>query len=123
MNQGRTTGFFALFCVGAGLALGSWVCIRMSPRSVGLAVFILSPWLLAAALLPMQRRSVGFAVGCSLMILFELFSYIQTFLRPVSSTASLIYIVKPFWQILFCLPIGFLLAWLRGRLLGPRDRG
>lgn len=98
-------------CILAGLGLSAWVCVKQ-PMPAGLAALVVGPWVFCVALLAARRRSAGVAAGVVLMLCLEAFCCVDTFVFPTSSTAALIYLVKPFLQLLVCLPMGALVAAL-----------
>jgi hypothetical protein len=96
-------------CVAAGLALSLWVCFHLR-TSIGLGVLVAGPWAIGVGGLLARRRSPGFAIATALMLAVELFSYVDTFVVPTSSTAGLIYVVKPVVQLAVCVPAGFIIG-------------
>lgn len=115
MLSKRIAAYISSSSILAGSALSLWVCRSPEQASIGLTALIVSPWIIATGALFVRRYSSGLAFGTTLMLAFELFSYREVFVFPQSSTAALLYVVKPFWQLFGCLPLGFLIAWLTGR--------
>lgn len=101
----------AAFFIAAGTGLSLWAGF-MPPVDMRLALLNLGPWLIVLLLLVAARHSSALALGTFLMLGLEVLSYLDTFVAPGSSTAGLIYVVKPFLQILVCLPAAYLAVWL-----------
>jgi hypothetical protein len=63
------------------------------------AAWLLLPWVVTLLLAWRHRLPRGLLAGAILAALFEGLAYWTTFVRPTSSTAALIYAVKPAWQL------------------------
>jgi len=71
--------------------------------------YVTGPWLILDALFFWLKQFRGIAISGALMLALEIAIYYSVFISPHSSTAPLVYIVKPFLQLLLILPFGLLI--------------
>lgn len=106
---------FAISSVMIGTLLSLYVVFFKqeggSVNYVPSVVELTGPWLVAGAILVSLKWYRGIACGGIPMLLFEVACYYSVFINPTSSTAPLLYVVKPVLQIVF-LGIGSFLGWL-----------
>jgi hypothetical protein len=129
---GRSRVLAWVLCV-AGIALSAFVgFVEGEGTSDWLfpLAFIIGPWLVLAAFCLWWRRSRGLATAGLLLLASEIYIYYSVIIAPQSSTDALVYMVKPFLQVLLLLPVGLLVGWVGDKLvayeaerLGPSGDG
>lgn len=122
--SGTRPFLLAIFAVGfllhvytiAFKAQGGW-----SLFGVGLFVYSLTPYTVAAALAvfrPTARSAAGFAAGA---LLGDLFMHYSVFIAPKGSTAALGLLFMPIWNLFLLGPIGGIVSWAGAKFFSKRS--
>lgn len=116
------TKMLAFIAIASGLLLHVYTVLFKAegPFSFFLLGVLLWSWLpYLASLAILQRwRNGSAALGASLIALaVDLFAFYTVFIRPQSSTAPLVLLFAPLWNLLFFVPLGALIGWLFSRVL------
>ncbi len=77
---------------------------------VSSTIELAGPWLIACVVLVFSRWYRGIAIAGAMMLFLEVACYYSTFVNPTKSSDPLVYVVKPYLQLLF-LGIGLPLGW------------
>jgi len=113
---------FSRVLIGFGIGITLWVWLFESSGDIDrealsdvlvVAAFMLMiavPWIVLLVLHVKKINKVGVMISAIPMALFEVMAYHTTFVNSQSSTATLIYVVKPFYQLIF-MAVGLLIGW------------
>ncbi len=105
----------AKILIGIGVTITLWVWLYESstafewetPKDFFIDIIfqmvISVPWIVLLGLYIKQKNILGIVISAVLMLLLEFLAYYTTFINPEGSTAALIYVVKPFYQIIIML--------------------
>lgn len=109
----------ALLLAALGTALSLYVALVKSPHGSGdvgffLAVMV-SPWAVLGGLFLWPKWPAGLLIAAALMLALEAACFLDVFVFPRGSADGLVYIVKPFLQVLVLIPVGMLCGWLAGK--------
>ena len=83
--------------------------------SVGLFLWASSPYVACAFLLFRMRMTRAAAGAALLALLMDITSAYTAFVKPSSSTSSLVLLFVPLWNLLVACPIGGFGGWLLSR--------
>jgi hypothetical protein len=91
--------------------------------SIGLMIWSWLPYILALTLLLLLRNPIMPLIGVLGPLYFDMQSYYTAFIAPQSSTAALILLWVPLWNLIIIEPIGLLIGWpigwMASKLLTP----
>lgn len=85
--------------------------------SIAFWLFSLSPYIAGAIILVRFRHAHATIGALSIPIVFDIFAFREVFVSPGSSTAPLILLFAPLWNLFLFVPVGAAIGrWVRNQL-------
>jgi hypothetical protein len=103
---------FVLLGLAAALHLYENLSGSSQSFSFGLFVWAIAPYVLVLALSCFEATRSSSVAGAAVALLMDLLAFHSVFINPTSSTASLVLIFMPLWNILIFVPGATWIAWI-----------
>jgi len=105
----------ALTILTVGTAFSIYIVLSQGDRSMPesfwtVVPYVVGPWIVLDLLPLFVKWWTGIAIAGGLMLVLEIFFFFSVFINPQNSTAALVYLIKPFVQLLLLLPIGLVVG-------------